>query len=373
MNIKPFKLERFYTIHEFTAKYLLCSSDCEAMTIGELLQLEEDAFAHFNNVWLGYTETTGSSSLRQNISSIYSSITADEILVCSGAQEPIFLFSQALLKSGDEVIIQFPCYQSIQSVPESLGCKVVSWTVRYDGDKPVFDMDELSKLINNKTKVIYLNSPHNPTGYHFTMEDQMAIVELARKHNCIIFSDEVYRELEHSAVDKIPAIADVYEYGVSLGVMSKAYGLPGLRIGWIATKRKDILEKMAVLKEYTTICNAAPSEFLAGVALRNREKILNRNLEIVRKNLSLLNTFFNSFSELFSWHQPTAGPIGFVRMKFDYDDMEFANKVVKEKSVLLLPGEIYDYKGYFRVGFGRKNMPLALEKFEEFVLENLMK
>lgn len=373
MNIKPFKLERFYTIHEFTAKYLLCSSDCEAMTIGELLQLEEDAFAHFNNVWLGYTETTGSSSLRQNISSIYSSITADEILVCSGAQEPIFLFSQALLKSGDEVIIQFPCYQSIQSVPESLGCKVVSWTVRYDGDKPVFDMDELSKLINNKTKVIYLNSPHNPTGYHFTMEDQMAIVELARKHNCIIFSDEVYRELEHSAIDKIPAIADVYEYGVSLGVMSKAYGLPGLRIGWIATKRKDILEKMAVLKEYTTICNAAPSEFLAGVALRNREKILNRNLEIVRKNLSLLNTFFNSFSELFSWHQPTAGPIGFVRMKFDYDDMEFANKVVKEKSVLLLPGEIYDYKGYFRVGFGRKNMPLALEKFEEFVLENLMK
>lgn len=373
MNIKPFKLERFYTIHEFTAKYLLCSSDCEAMTIGELLQLEEDAFAHFNNVWLGYTETTGSSSLRQNISSIYSSITADEILVCSGAQEPIFLFSQALLKSGDEVIIQFPCYQSIQSVPESLGCKVVSWTVRYDGDKPVFDMDELSKLINNKTKVIYLNSPHNPTGYHFTMEDQMAIVELARKHNCIIFSDEVYRELEHSAVDRIPAIADVYEYGVSLGVMSKAYGLPGLRIGWIATKRKDILEKMAVLKEYTTICNAAPSEFLAGVALRNREKILNRNLEIVRKNLSLLNTFFNSFSELFSWHQPTAGPIGFVRMKFDYDDMEFANKVVKEKSVLLLPGEIYDYKGYFRVGFGRKNMPLALEKFEEFVLENLMK
>ncbi len=206
MNIKPFKLERFYTIHEFTAKYLLCSSDCEAMTIGELLQLEEDASAHFNNVWLGYTETTGSSSLRQNISSIYSSITADEILVCSGAQEPIFLFSQALLKSGDEVIIQFPCYQSIQSVPESLGCKVVSWTVRYDGDKPVFDMDELSKLINNKTKVIYLNSPHNPTGYHFTMEDQMTIVELARKHNCIIFElmhYNLYHAYQHHLIGSV--------------------------------------------------------------------------------------------------------------------------------------------------------------------------
>ncbi len=373
MNIKPFKLERFYTIHEFTAKYLLCSSDCEAMTLGELLQLEENAFTHFNNVWLGYTETTGSSSLRHNISSIYSSIKADDILVCSGAQEPIFLFSQALLKNDDEVIIQFPCYQSVQSVPQSLGCKVVKWTVNYEGNKPVFDIDELSNLINNKTKVIYLNSPHNPTGYHFSKEDQMAIIELARKYNCIIFCDEVYRELEHSPVYRIPAIADVYEHGVSLGVMSKAYGLPGLRIGWIATKQKEILEKVAVLKEYTTICNAAPSEFLASVALRNREKILKRNLEIVQKNISLLNTFFNSFSELFSWHPPTAGPIGFARMNFDYDDMEFANKVVKEKSVLLLPGEVYDYKGYFRVGFGRKNMLLALEKFEEFVMENLIK
>lgn len=373
MNIKPFKLERFYTLHEFSAKYLLCSSDCEAMTIGDLLQLEDDAIAHFSNLWLGYTETTGSPSLRQNISSIYSSISTNEILVCSGAQEPIFLFSQALLKSGDEVIIQFPCYQSVQSVPESLGCKVVRWAVKYEGNRPIFDIEELSKLINNKTKVIYLNSPHNPTGYHFSKEDQMAIIELAQKQNCIIFCDEVYRELEHSLIYRIPAIADVYERGVSLGVMSKAYGLPGLRIGWVATKQKEVLENMAVLKEYTTICNAAPSEFLAGVALRNREKILKRNLEIVGKNISLLNTFFNSFSEFFSWHPPTAGPIGFVRMNFEYDDMEFADKVVRGKSVLLLPGEVFDYKGYFRVGFGRKNMPLALEKFENFVNENLTK
>lgn len=372
MTIKPFKLERFYTLHEFTVKYSLCSSDCEAMTLGELLQLEEDAFSHFNNLWLGYTESKGSRSLRQKISSIYSSVTDDEILVCSGAQEPIFLFSQAILNSGDEVIIQFPCYQSVQAVPESLGCKVINWNVRYEGNKPRFDIEELSKLINNRTKVIFLNTPHNPTGYHFSKEDQLAIVELARKYNCIIFCDEVYRELEHNPTFRLPAIADIYEYGVSLGVMSKAYGLPGLRIGWVATKQKEILERIAVLKEYTTICNAAPSEFLAEVALRNRDKILKRNLEIIQTNLLPLNSFFERYSQLFSWYQPIAGPIGFVRMNFEYDDMEFAEKVIKEKNVLLLPGELYDYQGHFRVGFGRKNLPFALEKFEEFVKENLM-
>ncbi len=371
MKIQPFKLERFYTIHEFTAKYLLCSSDCESMTVGELLNLEDGASEYFNNHWLGYTETKGSPSLRQDISALYTSIVPDQLLVCAGAQEPIFLFSQAMLRECDEVIVQFPCYQSVQSVPESLGCKVTKWTVTYEGSKPVFDLEVLAKLINNKTKIIFLNSPHNPTGHHFSKDEQLAIVGLARKYNCIIFCDEVYRELEHKPEYTLKAFADVYENGVSLGVMSKAYGLPGLRIGWLATKRHDILEMVAILKEYTTICNSAPSEFLAGVALRNRGKILRRNLGIVLSNISLLNTFFNSYPTLFSWHPPIAGPIGFVKMNFEGDDMEFAQQVVAEKNVLLLPGDIYDYRGYFRIGFGRKNMPEALEQFEGFVRERL--
>lgn len=373
MTIQPFKLERFYSIHEFSAQYLLCSSDCEAMTIGELLALEDGATEKFHNHWLGYTETKGDPSLRQDISQLYSNVTADEILVCAAAQEPIFLFCHAVLKAGDEVIVQYPCYQSVQSIPESMGCKAVKWTVEYKNNKPKYDVEALAKLITDKTKVIFLNSPHNPTGHHFTKEEQLAIIALARRHNCIVFCDEVYRELEHSPEYAIPAFADVYENGVSLGVMSKSYGLGGLRIGWLASHRKEILEQIAVLKEYTTICSSAPSEFLAGVALRNRSKILKRNLEIVQTNLPLLNTFFDRYSDLFSWHQPNAGPISFVKMNFEMDDLAFVNKVVKEKNVLLLPGDVYDFKGYFRVGFGRKNMPEALGKFEEFVKENLLK
>lgn len=373
MNIKPFKLERYYTVNEFSAKYSLCNSDSEAMTINDLLSFESDAKDKFHNLWLGYTESKGHPELRRDIASIYSVIVAENILVCTGAQEPIFLFSIGNLNSEDEVIVQSPCYQSLQSVPESIGCKVSNWNVKYEGNKPTFDIEELKNMVTNKTKVIYLNTPHNPTGFHFSKKEQEAIIDIARINNIIIFCDEVYKESEHHPEYAIPSFADAYENGVSVGVMSKSYGLPGLRIGWLASQNAKILEKVAILKEYTTICNSAPSEFLAGVALRNRKKILERNLNIIKDNLPLYDQFFDRYSNLFSWHKPNAGPVALVKLLFDTDDMGFAEKVLKEQGVLLLPGGVYDYPGFFRIGFGRTEIPEALEQFEKYVVKNLMK
>ncbi|WP_218134039.1 aminotransferase class I/II-fold pyridoxal phosphate-dependent enzyme [Tenacibaculum sp. MAR_2009_124] len=342
------------------------------MTIADLLSLEREAKEAFENMWLGYTHTQGSPELRRDISKIYSKITPDDLAVCTGAQEPIFLFSHAVLNSDDEVIVQIPCYQSLQSVPESIGCKVLSWSVQYEKNIPCFDIEALKKMITNKTKVIYLNAPHNPTGFLFTKEEQQAIIELARINNIIIFCDEVYRELEHKPSFAIPAFADAYENGVSIGVMSKAYSLPGLRIGWLATQNRTILEKVTMLKEYTTICNAGPSEFLAGIALRNRHAILNKNLKIIQHNLPLYDTFFTKYADFFSWYKPNAGPIAFVKMHFEINDMAFAEQAIKKKGVLILPGGVYDFNGYFRIGFGRQKIPEALEQFESFVLENLV-
>lgn len=367
MNIKPFKLERYYTLYEHSAKYSLCNSDCEAMTIKELLSLEEGAEDKFSNVWLGYTETKGDPQLRRDIARIYDTLKPEQITVCSGAQEPIFLLGHALLEKGDEVVVQSPCYQSLHSVPESIGCKVSEWKVKLDNARPTYDLNSLREMVNGKTKAIFLNAPHNPTGFLFTKEEQRSIIEIARANNTVIICDEVYRELEHSPEFAIPAFADVYELGVSIGVMSKSYGLPGLRIGWLATEQQSILEKVAVLKEYTTICNSAPSEFLASVALRNREVILARNLEIVKQNLSLYDVFFDKYGHLFAWTTPHAGPVAFVEMLFDKDDMAFAIQVLQQQKVLLLPGEVYDYPGYFRIGFGRKGVPEALVQFEEYV------
>jgi len=180
MNIKPFKLERYYTLNEHSAKYSICNSDCEAMTIKEILALEKNAEDAFQNTWLGYTETRGDLKLRDAISAIYNNLSTENITVCTGAQEPIFLISHGILQCDDEVIVQSPCYQSLQSVPESIGCKVLSWNVRYQNNRPTFDLDELKKLVNTKTKAIYLNAPHNPTGFLFTKEEQQTIIDLAR-------------------------------------------------------------------------------------------------------------------------------------------------------------------------------------------------
>jgi len=372
VKIKPFKLERYYSQHEFTSKHSICNSDCEAMTIQQLLSMEDGATEKFNSQWLGYTDTKGEYGLRTDISTIYSTINEDDLLVCTGAQEPIYLFSHAVLDSSDEVVVQSPCYQSFFSVPESIGCKVNHWNLKFINEKPMFDLDELDNLVNEGTKVIYINTPQNPTGYHFTTAEQQAIVDIARKNNALIFCDEVYRELEHQETFSIPAFADVYENAVSLGVMSKSYGLAGLRIGWIATKNKSIIEKVAVLKEYTTICNSAPSEFLARIGLRHRKTIIERNLKVVHENLKLYDKFFIKYTDLFSWWKPNAGPIAFVKMKFEEDDMDFADKLLKTKQLLILPGGIYDYKGFFRIGFGRKEIPVALKVFEEYVQEHLV-
>jgi len=366
MKPTPFKLERYYSLYEFSSKYSICNSDCEALTIGELLAIEEGASDAFQNQWLGYTETPGHPKLRHEISQIYESIATDNILVCT------YLFCLSNLESGDEVIVQTPCYESLQSIPISIGCTVKSWDVQYSEKGPSFSIDELKDIISEKTKVIFLNSPQNPTGFHFSKEEQAAIVALARDNDCIIFCDEVYRELELEESYRLPAFADVYEKGVSIGVMSKSYGLPGLRIGWVVSQHRKILDNIAIIKEYTTICNSAPSEFLAEVALRNRHLLLARNLAIVKENMLLYDDFFTRHKALFSWFPPKAGPISFVKMNIDTDDKSFAEKALKEKQLLVLPGWIYDYPGFFRVGLGRKQIPASLAVFEQFIEESIL-
>ncbi len=367
MKIKPFKLERYFAKYEFNAKYLLASSDCESLSINDLLALEDGVEDQFKEHWLGYTESQGSPALRKEISQIYESISPDQILVHTGAEEAIFTFIQATLEPGDHLIVHWPCYQSLIEIAVSIGCQLSRWVARSENNWEL-DVDELKGLIQPNTKAIVINTPHNPTGNLISQESYQETWKIAQSHGIMLFCDEVYRESEYNPADRLPAACDLGELGVSLGVMSKSYGLAGLRIGWIATQNTDLYQKISNLKDYTTICNSAPSEFLAGLALRHREKLLARNLKIITQNLKLLDSFFARQESQFSWIRPKAGSIAFPRL-IGQDVEEFCDELVKIQGVMLLPGTVYDHPGnHFRIGFGRKNMPEALAKLEEFLI-----
>jgi aspartate/methionine/tyrosine aminotransferase len=366
MNLPPFKLERYFAKYEFKTEYLLCTSDCESMPIGDLLAIEEGAAEKFQQVWLGYTESPGSPALRAEICNLYETIRPDEILVHSGAEEAIFLFMFAVFQEYDHVIVHSPGYQSLASVARAAGCDVSPWQAREENGWAL-DLDELRHLMRRNTRAIIINTPHNPTGYLMSLQDYESVHKFAQENNLLLFSDEVYRESEYEQAARLPAGCDFGDHAISLGVTSKTYGLPGLRIGWIATKNKRIYEKMASLKDYTTICNSAPSEFLAEVALRNRAKFVERNLGIIKANLAVMDDFFVRHSDRFSWIRPDAGSMAFPRL-LKGDIEEFCEQLVNEAGVLLLPGSMYDdAQNHFRLGLGRKNLPQAVQKLEMYL------
>jgi aspartate/methionine/tyrosine aminotransferase len=366
MQLKPFRIEQFFGKYEFTAKYLLSSSDAESRTIQELLDLEPGALEHLLRHWCGYTESPGAPWLREAIAAIYQQVKMEDVLVLAAAEECIFVLYHALVGPGDHVVVETPCYESGLEVARSTGAEVSEWRRVYENGW-AHDLAALEQLLRPNTKIIYINTPHNPTGLLMPAGAFQQVIALAAKHGIIVFSDEVYRESEHDPATRLPAASDVYERAVSLGSMSKTYGLPGLRLGWLATRDANIVQRCLEFKYYTTICSSAPSEFLTALALRHRMVLVNRTLEIVHRNLTLLDSFIQKHSALFEWTRPNASSIGFVRFKLQRDVTAFCEQLVHDSGVLLLPGTVYDQPRHIRFGYGRKNMPEALSRLGAYL------
>jgi len=366
MKIAPFRIEEYYAVHEFTAAYMLSSSDAESVTIADLLALEPDAAERLLAQRLGYTESAGAPELRAAIATMYESTGPEDTVVVAAAEEGIFVAYHALLEPGDHVVVETPCYESALQVARSAGAEVTEWR-RSAVDGWAHDLDALARALRPDTKLVYVNTPHNPTGTLMPRHVLDRVVELCAERGAWLFCDEVYRELEHDPADRLPAACDLYERALSLGSMSKTYGLPGLRLGWLASHDRDALARIVDLKHYTTICSSAPSELLSTLALRHHEALADRNRAIVLANLPLLDAFLERRAESFSWIRPTASPIGFPRLHGFEDATGFCERVVAEAGVLLLPGAVYDEPDHVRIGFGRANMPEALERFERWI------
>lgn len=371
MKINDFKLECYFGRYEFTAPYLLTQSDCESMTTEELLALEPGAKEAYLKQWLGYTQTWGDPELREVIAALYQDMQAENILVFHGAQEAIFAYMNVMLDPGDHMIAMYPNYQSAYEVANSVpDCQFSKWWLKDGGDKWVIDFDELESLIRPNTKVLAINSPNNPTGYTFTNEEIERLCTICQDHGIALFSDEVYKGLEMDG-EKRDWMADHYDNCASLGVMSKAYGLAGLRVGWLASKDVELLEKVVRFKHYMSICDAAPAEFLSKIALKHSDQLLTRSRDLIIENLKLVDQFFDRYSDLFEKKGITCGPVAFHKLLIDMPVDDFCQMAVDKKGVLLLPAGIYDMEEqYFRMGYGRKGVPEALAKFEEFLIEN---
>ena len=363
--IPDFKLEIWFSKWEFAAKHHMTASDAQSMTLAELLAFAspEDRQA-FEGSWLGYTQTWGAPDLREAIASTYETVDSDHVLCFAGAEEGLYAAMHSLLDSNDHAIVITPNYQSAETVPMSL-CAVTG--VPLDShDRWGLDLDRLRSAIRANTRLISINFPHNPTGKILERQKFSELVEICRERGIWLFSDEVYRLIERDPVLRLPCAADVYERGISLNVLSKAYGLPGLRVGWIACQDIALLQRMERLKHYLSICNSAPSERLAVIALGARYQILARNRTLAVRNLGTLDAFFQEFSELFDWAKPDGGVVAYPRYKGAEGVEVFAERLVEEAGVLLLPASIYQSAlgptpvNHFRIGYGRANIEQGL-------------
>ena len=369
MKITPFALERHFAKYEFTAPWLLCCSDCQAMELSELLEMADpESLALWKGLTLGYTESMGHPLLREEIARLYGQIAPQEVLVTT-PEEGIYIAMQTLLQKGNHVVVTGPGYQSLSQVALSLGCTLSFWMPKRDSTAGwKFNVEELYSLITKETKLIVINFPHNPTGATLSEADLNRVVEVARERAIPLFSDEMYRYLEHDKSLRLPSVAEIYERGVALSGLSKSFALPGLRIGWLITKDKALLQSCAFYKDYTTICCSAPSEVLAIMGLRAKEQIVRRNMKLISHNLILLDQFFSRHTSIFSWHRPLATSIAFPQLLLPQPVSQYCDQLIEKSGVMLLPASLFGLDGpYFRIGFGRTNLPQALARWEDCI------
>ena len=373
VRIADFALERFFARWEFAVDHLLCASDVQGVPMGELLAMaDEETRALWDGLTLGYTESTGHPLLRREIAGLYETLEADDVLVFAGAEEAIFCLANVMLGPGDHAIVTWPGYQSLYEVARAAGADVTLHEL-HEADGWALDVPRLLSNLDPTTRLVVVNAPHNPTGMLPTAEEWAELTGALAERGIHLLADEVYRFLEFDEGARLPAGADAFDHGVSLGVMSKSFAMAGLRIGWLATRDRDLLARCAKFKDYTTICSSAPSEILALIGLRARDRVLARSRGIVAANLARVDGFFEDWADRFTWVRPRGGSIGFPRLTVPgvrIDD--WAAQLVEATGVLLVPGSVFDHPGnHFRLGLGRTDLPEALAALEDYAARTL--
>ena len=377
MNIKPFLTEQFFALYEFTASHILASSDCESTSVAELLNLSGGTLTELGAVKLGYTESQGHPEYRRLIAEMYGHVAADDVVILTSPVEGIYLTMQTLLDASDKVVALSPAYDALHHVADHLCGNFQTWLLVPTATGWEMDLDRLRSMVNLETQLIIVNFPHNPTGYQPSRGELEQLVEIARENDCWLFCDEIYRGLEpgFQLDPSIPSAADIYEKAIVLNGLSKTFGLPGLRAGWLVIRDRKIREKLIGWKHYTTICPAAPTEYLAMQALSVRVQLADRSRDIVRSNLAFCSAFMKRHSGLFRWRPPMAGSTALVEIDLEClggdqaqvfaSTTDYCHHLALNHGILLLPGECLGCSNRFvRIGLGRQGFQTALAAWE---------
>lgn len=352
MNIKPFLVEEWMNEYEMGATYNIAETCVDSMSLEELYEvLGEDLekfLSDFSKKRLTYGYIEGNPLLLQGISKLYKTLDRENIITTHGAIGANHHVFFSLIEPGDEVISIMPTYQQLYSIPEAYGANVRILNLKPENNY-IPDLNELSALITENTKMICINNPNNPTGAlipNYLLEE---IVELAKTVEAYVLCDEVYRHLAQE-YDYQNSIADIYDKGISVSGMSKVFSLAGIRLGWIGTKNDDAIAAFKSHRDYNTISCSMFDEEIGAVALSGAEKILERNREIVRKNLGILDTWMSEQEHL-SYVKPEAGTTALIHYDFDIPAYEFCERLLKETGAFVTPGDAFGLHKSFRIGY----------------------
>lgn len=367
--LPDFRLETWFSRWEFAAAHTFTASDAQTMRVRELLDLAGLPIDDLAGIDLGYRPTYGTGELRTAVAALHDTVEPDDVLTFGGAQEALFWLLAELLRDGGHAVVTVPNYQSLETIPLA-GPAAVSGLPLWQGTGPglhwTLDVDRLGSLLRPDTRVVAVNFPNNPTGFVPDRADYVALAELCHERGIVLVCDEVYRGIEVDPGSTLPHAADITPTAVSVNVMSKSYGLPGLRVGWVATRDRSLLDRLERRKHYTSICNPGLTEHLAAVALGVGEQIHARNRVIVVENITLVREFFAGYPDLFGFEAPMGGCVSFPRYLGADGSDAFARRLVEEGGVLTLPASIYTSSlatvptDRFRIGFGRTSMPATL-------------
>jgi aspartate/methionine/tyrosine aminotransferase len=358
VKIEPFLLERWMTRHETHVRYDIAESGIQPLSTDDLLAFEPPAeraatLAALLALPLGYGEARGTERLRSMIAATYTRGDADHILVTTGAIEANFLLFNQLLDAGDHVVAPYPAYQQLYTVPTAIGCDVSLWHVGPDTGYR-YDVAALERLVTPRTRVIVVNTPHNPTGAMLSPKDAERVYAIAESVGATIIGDEAYRWLDVPDGDPFaPPMFDRGPRGVSVGTLSKPFGLPGLRIGWIAGP-PDLVRACWGLRDYISLSPGKLNDALACLGLRHREAIVARNRRIIQANLATAARWIADRASFISWTPPRGGLLALLKYDLPMASLELADRLATEWSVMLAPGSAFGYEHHLRLGVGQQ-------------------